>query len=62
MIDIMQDIIPEVPTPYAPFVVMNIDIEVMKYQSDKKKMKCNNLRFYVPLKNFSLIWRRHHCR
>jgi hypothetical protein len=20
------------------------------------------LRFYVPLKNFSLIWRRHHCR
>jgi hypothetical protein len=22
----------------------------------------NSLRFYVPLKNFSLIWRRHHCR
>ena len=21
-----------------------------------------DLRFYVPLKNFSLIWRRHHCR
>jgi hypothetical protein len=20
------------------------------------------LRFYVPLKNFSLLWRRHHCR
>jgi hypothetical protein len=20
------------------------------------------LEFYVPLKNFSLIWRRHHCR
>jgi hypothetical protein len=20
------------------------------------------LRFYVPFKNFSLIWRRHHCR
>jgi hypothetical protein len=20
------------------------------------------LQFYVPLKNFSLIWRRHHCR
>jgi hypothetical protein len=20
------------------------------------------LRFYIPLKNFSLIWRRHHCR
>jgi hypothetical protein len=20
------------------------------------------LRFYVPLKNFSLIWKRHHCR
>jgi hypothetical protein len=20
------------------------------------------LRFYLPLKNFSLIWRRHHCR
>jgi hypothetical protein len=20
------------------------------------------LRFYVPLKNFSLVWRRHHCR
>jgi hypothetical protein len=20
------------------------------------------LRFYVPLKNFSLIWRCHHCR
>jgi hypothetical protein len=22
----------------------------------------NNLRFYVPLKSISLIWRRHHCR
>jgi hypothetical protein len=22
----------------------------------------DSLQFYVPLKNFSLIWRRHHCR
>jgi hypothetical protein len=25
-------------------------------------LKCDYLRFYFPLKNFSLIWRRHHCR
>jgi hypothetical protein len=25
-------------------------------------LKVDYLRFYVPLKNFSLIWRRHHCR
>jgi hypothetical protein len=26
------------------------------------KKKIDYLRFYVPLKNFSLIWRRHYCR
>jgi hypothetical protein len=27
-----------------------------------KRWKIDYLRFYVPLKNFSLTWRRHHCR
>jgi hypothetical protein len=28
----------------------------------KKNTLINYLRFYVPLKNISLQWRRHHCR
>jgi hypothetical protein len=28
----------------------------------KMKLIIHYLRFYLPLKNISLIWRRHHCR
>jgi hypothetical protein len=39
----------------------------MSYPMDTPKRKSelwliDYLRFYVPLKNISLIWRRHHCR
>jgi hypothetical protein len=38
-------------------------LHVVVYPNDKKK-SCliDYLRLYVPLKKFSLIWRRHHCR
>jgi hypothetical protein len=31
-------------------------------QTNKEARLIDYLRFYVPLKNISLIWRRHHCR
>jgi hypothetical protein len=42
------------------------DVDINWYDSPEtwSDPEDNNtiLQFYVPLKNFSLIWRRHHCR
>ena len=35
---------------------------IMLYNSFNFDWLIDYLQFYVPLKNFSLIWRRHHCR
>jgi hypothetical protein len=40
------------------FLTLNLNIDSL-YQLD---WLIGYLRFYVPLKNFSLIWRRHHSR
>jgi hypothetical protein len=37
-----------------------IRLNSMEMSSACRLIDC--LRFYVPLKNFSLMWRRHHCR
>jgi predicted RNA-binding Zn-ribbon protein involved in translation (DUF1610 family) len=34
----------------------------MNVKKSKRLTLIDYLLFYVPLKNFSLIWRRHHCR
>jgi hypothetical protein len=61
---------------FNSFELLMHDLLAFKYQPIKIKHMCNVvfffnipsnrlidcLRFYIPLKNISLIWRRHHCR
>jgi hypothetical protein len=39
-----------------------IDLLFLRPAQEYFTFKIDYLRFYVPLKKFSLIWRRHHCR
>jgi hypothetical protein len=40
-----------------------VSISPQKLECDWNRTRLiDYLRFYVPLKNFSLIWRRYHCR
>jgi hypothetical protein len=43
---------------YRASCISEIDWTLYMYDNDKS----DYLVFYVPLKNFSLLWKRHHCR
>jgi hypothetical protein len=42
--------------------ITTIGMGTRSFATDINILSIDYLRFYVPLKNFSLIWRRHHSR
>jgi hypothetical protein len=49
---------------YYAFFVSDFKTKSMEWRqvAANKNTLINYLQFYVPLKNISHIWRRHHCR
>jgi hypothetical protein len=41
---------------------MPFKLKHLRISNENRVKLINYLEFYVPLKNFSLIWRRHQCR
>jgi hypothetical protein len=61
--DVMRDVLKEVVNEAVKEVIGDFPTGCQrdcKRGSEKGLIDC--LRFYVPLKNFSLIWRSHHVR